>query len=254
MEPRGNEQEPKHNIYINENNPLLDRIRNLTDRIKFKKTAPLSWTQFKETILENREEGLLEDSAPRSFTISNSLLETFQEMLPVTMPGKIDSKIFPKAAFMAKTGREVSRSIVMDASRRHLLVHVFNGGTPTTIEGRPGILHNKVLGEIGTIHTHPVSDNLPSSIDIIPFLHDKQTLGFVVTPYRTIGVFRTNRTPYFSDISDANDYLDHLGKVTGNLPGADNSTIWKPGYNDLRRLHLLGYEAQRGSNLFVRKR
>ncbi len=254
METRSGELNPDSEIGKVERRPVLERLRVLTDRIKFRENQQYSWSKWRQTIIDNREEGIPEGMAPKSFAISNTFLDIFQEMLPVKTPGEIDSKLHPKAAYNAKKGVEVSRSIVMDASKRHLLVNVINGGKPTVIEGRSGVMHGRLSGEIGSIHTHPTSDNLPSSVDLTPYLYDRQALGYILTPYRAIGIFRTDRTPEFANREDAKEFLQQIGTDRGKLPTPDGSSVWTPDYKDLNKLHILAYEAQRNSNLFVRKK
>lgn len=124
-------------------------------------------------------------------------------------------------------------------------MHAKNGGE----SGIRMVTRNRVDGELGGLHTHP-DNGMPSSDDVILLLHSGNVAEFVITPYRTIVLFRTNQTRTFSNRFVAKGYLKGMNINKGKDKGKDG---WPLDYKDLSELHILAYEAERNSDIFVRK-
>jgi hypothetical protein len=172
-------------------------------------------------------------------------------MLPIVYPGRIANAKSSEAADKARKGLEVTRSFVVDKTGKRLLIHAVNGGIPQIKEEESVVTHKPAEREIGTLHTHPNYDNLPSSGDIFNFLYHKREIGFIVTQLRVIACFRTSNTPTFTNPIIAKGYLEGMGKAKRRE--LSKSGIWTLNYSDLNELHLATYEAERGSNVFSRK-
>lgn len=229
---------------------ISEILHSLRDKLIPRETPSALWNEWKQTIIENRQRGIPEESAPLVFSVGKTLLDTFQEMLPVKYPSAIDDKLFPDAAKLAKKKLEVARTLVLDESKTKLLVSVQNGGESKLHEEGRMVSRDRVKNEIGGLHTHP-NNNMPSSTDAALLLHDDIITEFIITPWRVIALFRTDKTPTFSDSLVANGYLEEMGKSKGKR--LDNSGIWVLTYKDLNELHILGYEASRGKEVFRRK-
>lgn len=92
---------------------------------------------------------------------------------------------------------------------------------------------------------------MPSSTDLFHLLLHDDIIGLVITPYRVIALFRTDKTPTFTNLIIVKGYLEGMGKTKGRI--VDKSGLWTLNHRDLNELHILSYEAERGRNVFVRK-
>lgn len=246
MELGNNEQNP----VAKDKKPMLGRLRLFKDRLMPKETPPFLWEEWKQTIIDNRQNGIPEESAPLCFSISKSLLDTFQEMLPIRRPGRVENRKPSEAADKAKKGLEVARSLIVDASGKRLMVNKQDvGESKLTATGARIELDKAVRSEIGVLHTHP-KDVMPTSTDLLFFFNHNNMVGLVITPYRVVAFFRTNKTPVLNPII-AKGYLEGMGKAKGR--SIDESGVWILNHSDLNELHVLSYEAERGKNVFVRK-
>jgi hypothetical protein len=247
MEVKAGEQRAVVSVEATRNNSFSARFRSIRDRLAHRETSSLQWAEWKKIILENRAKGIPEAEAPESFLVGQSLMETFQEMLPVDNHGDFDYNKFPNAAAVAEHGFEVVRSFVVDASGSRLLVHAKNHGNSKRkyrVERQPPDR------EIGLLHTHPI-DVMPSSIDVTPFLYGSGVIEYVVTPNRVIAFFRTDKTQKFTSPFTTKSYIEGMGRSKGKHIGQEGA--WSVEYEDLKELRILAYEAVRGKNKFVRK-
>ncbi|MBI4064849.1 hypothetical protein HY409_00560 [Candidatus Gottesmanbacteria bacterium] len=126
-----------------------------------KDVGPMAWSDFKQTILLGRFSGVNEAGLPRSFTMGDVLLQTFDEMLP-----KESGLGHALRKFQVETGRrpigdEVGRAIITDQLGSKFMVQTRNVGVSTQTMTGINLHMTPVPGEIGNIHTHPI-DVMPT--------------------------------------------------------------------------------------------
>lgn len=229
--------------------PLYQRVRQLKDRVMPKEEAPLSWEGWKQIIIANRDTGISEGLAPKRFAVSQSLLDTFHELLPIKSNGQLDTSKPSEEVERARAGLEVDRSLVLDPSGTRLLVNRRGSGDSHRRIDGASLMHRKRPGEIGIIHTHP-NDAMPSSTDLIPMLVYNDVTGMIVTPRRVIVLFRTDQTLVFPNLQLAKQVLDEIGRAEHRV---NNEGNWMSTSRDLRSLDILRYEAIRGEAVFTRQ-
>lgn len=227
---------------------IFKKLLSIRDKLILKEAPPMEWEEWKQTIIKNRQNGIPEELAPKQFRVSNELLNTFQEMLPIQFFGMSENDSEREAANKAKAGLEVGRILVIDPSNNRLLVQTQNNGESKLIEAGRELRLRRKTGQIGILHTHP-KNGMPSSTDIKTFLAGKDTAWFIITPIRVISFFRTDQTPNLPfPIIDG-----YLNAMRDSKKRHTNQDGWDLTYEDLNELHILGYQADRGSNLSVRK-
>lgn len=143
MEPEKNEQGP---ISISQ------RLRLIKDRLIPRETPPVQWEEWKQAIIRSGPDGIPEESAPQRFIVSKSFLDTFQEMLPIRYPGRIENRKPSEAAEKARKGLEVARSLIVDASGR-LMVNTKDVGESELTANGVRVKHGKAGGEVGIAYT-----------------------------------------------------------------------------------------------------
>lgn len=229
---------------------LSERLRLSIAELFPKENPPVPWEQWKRIIILNQATGIPERFIPNRFTVGQGLMDTFQEMLPIKRPGVISNTDFPESAKVAKSGLEVSRSLVIDKSGMKLLVEKINGGKSEKHKAGASLIHTPKPNEVGVIHTHPI-DAKPSSSDALSILRDGNIIELVVTPARVFALFRTDRTHIFRDKQVAKSFIDLMAAIKDR--SHSDLGVWTLEYEDYRHFNILIYEAKRSKNVFVRK-
>lgn len=220
---------------------------------------PIEWLIMREAILAGKVNGIPEINLPETFLVNDTLLETFQEMLPAT-DSETDSKIRELAYQGGDIGPEDARVLVTDRSETKLFVQQQNHGI--SIRTETGITTAIAIppGAIGLIHTHPI-DEMPSHFDILMLLTREHVLAILVTPLRIIMLFRTPKTLFLGDdiLGAEMSLLNIVGTMFGRntlSPGSSYSRLglcWVADYPAMvRLLGLACYEAARGEKIFRR--
>jgi len=227
---------------------IISKLHSLKDKLRYGEDLPLQWNEWKKVVINGAQNVIPEELAPKRFYVSGELLRTFQEMLPIQFFGISEDDSQREAANKAKSGLEVGRILVADPPNNRLLVQTQNNGDSQLIEGGRELRLRRKAGEIGILHTHP-KNGMPSSTDIATFLAGRHTAGFIITPIRVISFFRTDQTPNLS-FPIIEGYLNAMAK---SKKRSINQAGWSLTYEDLNELHILGYQSDKGSKLFVRK-
>lgn len=241
----------------------MEILKTIKDRL-FYREVPLAWDQFKQTLLERRLRGLIMAEAPRVFYVSKGMVAVFDEMLPVKK-GRIDKSINTPAVQKAINDLEVARAIVTNPNGKSLLVQTADDGIAQYLENGSEIKITRRDRQFGSIHTHP-RDGLPSMTDILTLLKPDNSCEIIVTPNRVIALFKTTDTPIFSSELIAEGYVMQMGRSKGKINRFDEIYTelsaglsglpytrngWCLNYQDLREINILGYQAKRGSDVFV---
>lgn len=241
----------------------MEILQSIKDRIVYGE-VPTAWDQFKKTLLERRLRGLIMAEAPRTFYVGKGLMAVFDEMLPVKA-GRIDRSKNTAAVNKALNGLEVARAIVTNNKGEAFSVQIKDDGITRRLENASEIRTRRKDYQFGSMHTHP-EDGLPSMGDVEGLLKPDNLFEIIVSPNRVIALFRTTDTSTFSSNILAQGYLNQMGVTNGKIDQFNEfytefsanfsgrsfvKNAWSLDYQDLKELRILGYEANRGSNVFV---
>jgi proteasome lid subunit RPN8/RPN11 len=234
--------------------PKIDySFRSLKNRLMPPEKPPLSWNEWEQLIIEHRSSGLPISLAPKRFLVNQSLLDAFHNLLPLKKSGQLDKSVQTEEVERAILGDESDRSLVVDEAGKEILVVKSDLGFTEQFSGGSRILHIRKDREIGGIHTHPKVDSPASSGDIRYLLSFKDTLGIIVAGDRVRIYIRTNQSPYFGDVSTTQNALEEIRRKKGREI-LNHLGTWNPTVKDLEELHILTYDAMRGSPMFERVR
>lgn len=236
----------------------MERFRRFKEKFKSaeKKPSPMSWDEWKKLILEHKTSGIPPQNIPDSFIMADGFMNHFDQMLPARN-GIIDDSKYKEAAEKARNFWEVGRGIRTDAENSRFLIQEKNCGESGKNEHGVYLHRKPIPGEIAALHTHPV-DSMPSSADLLYLIYPPNVLEGVITPHRVILMIKTIKTPVFYLPAVAKGYLHQMKKEQSveNMVSPmhqKEKQCWETTYADLAKLHIVGYEAPRGENVFVRK-
>ena len=222
----------------------------------------MSYEKWEKLVLKYEKKGIPLYRAPNTFTMNETFINTFDEMLPVKN-GKLDTSIQSEAVSKAEKRLEVGRGISSGPYGTHLIVDARDSGYSEAKPEGSYLYRDPTPYEIGSIHTHPPGlDPMPSSIDVTRMIQG-EPLSMVVSPRKVVTLMRSNKTPFYPKLAEAEDYMSQMAERKNKhvlIFSSDaekkgetkKEKVWVTNYADLYDLNILSYEAKRGKTIFTR--
>ena len=243
---------------------VVEKFRAFTELFRYGE-RPLSYEKWEKLVLKYTERGIPLYRAPSTFTLTETFMKTFDEMLPVKN-GKLDTSIQSEAVSKAEKRLEVGRGISSGPYGKHLLVEAKDSGYSEAKPEGSYLYRDPIPYEIGSIHTHPPDLNpMPSSMDVTRMVQG-ESLSIVVTPRKVVTLLRSSKTPFLPKRVDAENFMSQMAErkkkhilifsptthKEKELEDLEDTKLWVTNYSDLSELDILSYEAKRGKPIFTR--
>ena len=218
-----------------------------------------------EKLIVRHKGGMPFHRAPQSFTMTDTFMKAFDEMLPVK-DGKLDTSIENEAVDKATKRLEVGRGITCGPGGKHLTVETKDSGRSEAKPEGSYLFRDPVPFEVGSVHTHPPGLSImPSSPDVCRILQG-EAVSIVVSPKKVVTLVRSDKTPFHPERAKAEKVMSEMGKKkskqilvfsaspekTDKDDPMKGKEVWSTSYADLSDLYIISYEAKRGKNIFVR--
>ena len=189
-------------------------------------SPPLDWNTMKSLILKGRLTGIPVKQLPSGFDTSIDMLKIFEELNPTQPPLTRMVTRGKQVLGLEDVSPEAVRVIKTDSSGAGFLVQTRNTGVSRRMSNSVQFTRERVLGEIGDIHNHPIIPNirvnsLPSSIDVLSIITGALVIRIIVGPEAVTFLLRTDETLRIPHLEVAKGYLIEMGRKKRNRDPID---------------------------------
>lgn len=236
-------------------------------------SSHVDWNTMKSLILKGRVNGIPTKQLPSGFYTSIDMLQIFEELNPTQPPLTRMVTRGKQVLGLEDVSPEAVRVIKTDSSGTSFLVQTRNTGVSRRTSNSVQVIRERVLGEIGDIHNHPIIPNMgvnsmPSSIDVLSIISGDYVIRIIVGPEAVTLMLRSDETIRIPHLEVAKGYLIEMGRKKRNRDSIDprsqalfpnfikeltDTEGWMMDLESLRELKIAVYQAARKKITFIRK-